>query len=326
MCAGSVTNYTGSGPYCYANSLAMVLGEAAPPPGAIEVLTGSPFGFQLIGGTMPLFDPYGWDPDRGLDAAIALLGVRCERSAGGTPEEAEARLREAALTGPVLVGPVDMGLLLHQPGTPNGNLSDHWVTVLEVEADGTVVFHDPHAHPFATLPIADFITAWEAKGIACADIPYVLRAGFVQEKVVTAEDALRRSLPAAASWLAGREDLPVPPGTLGGAAGVEALAEMADRGLDEGTRAFLAWFAIRVGARRLDDAARALNSLGLAEAAAIAAGQARLVGALQHPLVRGEDKVLADTLRRLAPSYDRLRIALVSSQAARLAAPSPMMT
>jgi hypothetical protein len=51
-----VSSYTGSGPYCYVNSLAMMLGEASPPPGVIAVLTGSPFGFVLLGGTLPLFD------------------------------------------------------------------------------------------------------------------------------------------------------------------------------------------------------------------------------------------------------------------------------
>ena len=305
-----MTHYTGSGPYCYANSLAMVLGEEAPTPGVIEVLTGSPFGFELIGGTLPLFDPYGWDPDMGLDAAIALLGYRCDKSVGGTPEEAEARLREAVASGPVLVGPVDMGLLLHQPGTPNGDGGDHFVAVLEVDDDGTVLFHDPHAHPYTTLPISDFLTAWEAKSVAYIDTPYVMRAGFTRQRTVTAEEALRQSLPDAARWLSGREDLPVPAGTLGAAAGLETLAAMADSGLDDRTRGFLAWFAIRVGARRLDDAARCLASLGLDEASAIAAGQARLVGALQFPLVRGEDRVVADGLRRLAPGYERLRIAL----------------
>src|SRR6185437_12576611 len=120
-----MTHYIGSGPYCYANSLAMVLGDGAPAPGIIEVLTGSPFGFELIGGTLPLFDPYGWDPEQGLDASMALLGVRCTASAGGTRAEAEARLREAVAVGPVLVGPVDMALLLHQPGTPGSEVSDH---------------------------------------------------------------------------------------------------------------------------------------------------------------------------------------------------------
>lgn len=80
-----MTHYIGSGPYCYANSLAMTLGASAPPPAVIEVLTGSPFGFELLGGTLPLFDPYGWDPDHGLDAAIALLGTRCTRTAGARP-------------------------------------------------------------------------------------------------------------------------------------------------------------------------------------------------------------------------------------------------
>ncbi|MFI6861077.1 hypothetical protein ACIBKZ_14440 [Streptomyces sp. NPDC050421] len=306
-----MTHYIGSGPYCYANSLAMVVGESAPPPAVIEVLTGSPFGFELLGGTLPLFDPYGWDPDHGLDAAITLLGARCARTAGGTAEVAEERLRAAAARGPVLVGPVDMGLLLHQPGTPTTDGGDHFVAVLEVDG-GTVVFHDPHGHPFTTLPVADFLVAWEAKAVGYTDAPYVMRAGFVQERQVSAEDALRASLPAAERWLAGRHDRPVPAGTLGGAAGVEALADLAEAGLDARMRGFLAHFAIRVGARRLSDAAHCLDSLGLSAAASVAAGQARLVGSLQHPVVTGDDRVAADGLRRLAATYERLRTALAS--------------
>lgn len=219
-----MTYYVGSGPYCYAHSLAMVLGETAPAPAVIEVLTGSPFGFQLSADRLPLFDPYGWDPDLGLDAAVSLLGLRCERTAGGTAEEAGERLRAAAARGPVLVGPVDMGLLLHQPGTPTGDDgADHYVVVLEAD-DGTVLFHDPHGHPYATLPVADFLAAWEAKTIDYTAAPYVMRTGFVRERQVTPEEALRRSLPDARRWLAGRDDLPVPPGTLGGAAGLAALA------------------------------------------------------------------------------------------------------
>lgn len=76
--------YIGSGPYCYTNSLSMMLGGESPTTAVIETLTGSPFGAQLIGGSLPLFDPYGWDPETGLDAAIALLGWTCERSDGGT--------------------------------------------------------------------------------------------------------------------------------------------------------------------------------------------------------------------------------------------------
>lgn len=38
----------------------MVLGPTAPPPSVTEVVTGSPFGLQLLAGRLPLFDPYGW--------------------------------------------------------------------------------------------------------------------------------------------------------------------------------------------------------------------------------------------------------------------------
>jgi hypothetical protein len=57
----------------------MALGPEAPSPSTIEVLTGSPFGFGLLAGRVPLFDPYGWDPNRGLDDAIGRLGWTCRR-------------------------------------------------------------------------------------------------------------------------------------------------------------------------------------------------------------------------------------------------------
>lgn len=221
--------YIGSGPYCYTNSLAMMLGGESPSTAVIETLTGSPFGAQLIAGSLPLFDPYGWNPESGLDAAIALLGWTCERSDGGTPAEALNRLRTACSRGPVLVGPVDMGLLLYQPGTPNADGGDHYVVVLAADQD-TIELHDPHGHPYATLPAQAFLSAWEAKAISYIDAPFVLRAGFLRHHRLTPTDALRQSLPQAERWLAGRDDLSMPPGSLGGTAAVEALADMVARG------------------------------------------------------------------------------------------------
>lgn len=51
--------YVGSGPYCYANSFAMMFREYAPSTAVIEFATGSPFGMQLVGGTLPFFSPCG---------------------------------------------------------------------------------------------------------------------------------------------------------------------------------------------------------------------------------------------------------------------------
>ncbi|MGW6705911.1 hypothetical protein ACWGDE_13620 [Streptomyces sp. NPDC054956] len=301
--------YVGSGPYCYTNSLAMMLGGEAPSTTVIETLTGSPFGAQLIAGSLPLFDPYGWHPEAGLDDAIALLGWSCERSDGGTPAEALERLRAACAHGPVLVGPVDMGLLLYQPGTPNADGGDHYVVVLAADEEG-VELHDPHGHPWATLPTRAFLSAWEAKSVAYIEAPYVLRTGFVRRRGVTPVDALRASLPGAARWLAGRDDLPMPPGSLGGAAAVEALADTVAQGTPPGIRTLLTAFGVRVGTRRLVDAAMCLEELGLSDAASIAQRQARILGGLQYPLVHGDDRAAAARLRQLAPTYAQLHAAL----------------
>ncbi|MER5642668.1 hypothetical protein ABT095_37745 [Kitasatospora sp. NPDC002227] len=301
--------YTGSGPYCFTNSLAMMLGQDAPSTAVIETLTGSPFGAQLIAGSLPLFDPYGWHPETGLDAAVELLGWSCERSDGGTPAEALDRLRAACSRGPVLVGPVDMGLLLYQPGTPNDGGGDHYVVVLAADQD-EVELHDPHGHPYATMPAQAFLGAWEGKGISYIDAPFVLRTDFVRQRLVAPLDALRRSLPRAARWLAGRDELPMPPGSLGGAAAVEALAELVAQGTPPGIRTLLTAFGVRVGARRLNDAAVCLASLGLSDAAAVTQRQARLLGGLQYPLVHGDDQAAAARLRLLAPTYAELHAAL----------------
>jgi hypothetical protein len=300
----AMDSYVGSGPYCYVNSLAMMLGEASPPPGVIEVLTGSPFGFVLLGGTLPLFDPYGWTPEIGLDSAVELLGWTCSRSDSNDPAEALAGLIAALATGPVLAGPLDMGLLLYQPGTP-ADFGDHYLVVLGIE-DDTVLLHDPHGHPYATLPVEVFLRAWRGAGVPYTEASHVLRAGFAVRDKVSAPDALRRSLPAAVAWLAGRADVTVPPGTLGGAEAVERFAEQVEAGLPDGVREHLAYFAIRVGARRLADAATCLASLDLSTASAITTEQARLVGSLQYPLVTGDSKAVASSLRGLASTYSQL--------------------
>ncbi|SMC71111.1 hypothetical protein [Kibdelosporangium aridum] len=276
-----MTRYIGSGPYCYANCLAMLTGAT---PAVIETLTGSPFGAQ-IEGTQPYFDPCGWHPEIGVDAALSLLGWSCRRETGGDPL---ARLR--AVTGPVMVGPVDMELLSYQ--TAGGG--DHYVLLLEATED-IVVLHDPHGHPYATLPVAGFVAAWEGKAVTYCDEPFVTRSAFVRDRVVSEVDALAASIPQAIRWLDGA---------------TEAVRSMASQVLTPDARSLLAVFGIRLGARRLADAALSLRMLGFAQAAEIADIQARLVGSLQYPLVTGNDPAVLDGLRRLAPTYNQLREAL----------------
>jgi hypothetical protein len=295
--------YIGSGPYCYSNSLAMVLGSDAPPPSAIEVLTGAPFGFH-VGGGLAWFDPLGWSPDTGLDMTLDLLGWTCDRRSGGSAADAVERLRD--VEGPVLVGPVEFGLLLHHPGSGEVLDSDHFVVVTAV-ADGVVHFHDPHGFPFATLPVDEFRAAWKSVTFGYPAEPFTMRTGFRRVREVTVADALRASLPGARRLLTPDGESP--------AEAVERLAGLVAAGLPARHATHLVHFAVRVGTRRLADAADWLARLGLDGPAAVAERQARLVGGLQHPLVRDDRDSAVELLRRLAPTYAELAAELVASGA-----------
>ena len=301
--------YLGSGPYCYSNCLAMMLGPHAPSPSVIEVLTGSPFGVELIAGEQPQFNPYGWDPDLGLDAAIDLLGWACQRAGASDAAEALAALLAVVERGPALVGPVEMGLLLHQPCSGTPIQADHFVVVFAVEGD-LIRFHDPHGYPYASLPTAAFLAAWRAETIGYAATRYPMRHGFTRTRQVTDLEALRSSLPAAVNWLTDRHDPARPGDCLGGAAAVERLADMVGADLPAHIQGLLTAFGIRVGTRRLGDAATALTRLGMPAAATIATRQASLLGSLQYDLVAGSTSTAASTLRHLASGYQRLREAM----------------
>ncbi|WP_158894952.1 hypothetical protein [Amycolatopsis anabasis] len=281
--------YVGGGPYCYASSLSMILGDQAPPPATLEVLTGSPFGLSFEG-DLPFFDPPGWDPEVGIAAALDLLGWTCERTSAASGAEAIDRLRAA--TEPVLAGPVEMGLFRHQPGSGEAIGADHYVVVLGIE-DGLVRFHDPHGHPHATLPVEEFAAAWRTDAIGYPCESFTLRGGFRRVRRVEPDDAVRAAMVVAADRLPGSAEAAL------------RLADLVEAGPSDELRGHLVHFAVRLGARRLADAA---DVLGEFERVAESLGtQARLVGALQYPLTTGDDGSAARLLRTLAPGYERLR-------------------
>ena len=300
--------YVGSGPYCYANAFAMMFGVDAPSTAVIEFATGSPFGMQMIGGKLPFFDPYGWDPKAGFEDALAALGWTSSVTSGGSAEDALARLEVALRDGPVWLGPVEMGHLHHQPGMRGPIGADHYLVVLAVENE-RVLMHDPQGYPYASLPLGDFMAAWRAETLSYGK-PYTLRTGFTRVAEISELDTIRRSLPAAGRWLSMAGAGEMPPGSLGNGAAALALANLLERGGDEDLRGHLVRFAVRVGARRAGDAATCLARVGYHEAAEIAGEQARLIGSLQHPLTTGDDRAAAAALRSLAPTYERLHAAL----------------
>lgn len=300
--------YVGNGPYCYANSFAMLLGTRSPSTAVIEVTSGGPFGMQLIGGKTVFFDAYGWTPELGCDRALTAIGWTADKTSGGTEPEALERLRAAVTQGPVWVGPLEMGYLRHQPEMTGPIGAGHFVVVLDLNAD-RVLIHDPQGFPYAEVPVDDFLTAWRADTLAYGD-PYTMRTGFEQMAQVTDADAIRSIIPAARDHLAQVTDHTMPPGSLGNADAAYQAADLVGAGAQNGLREDLIYFAVRVGARRLNDTATCLALAGYSDAATIAARQARLVGSLQHPLVTGNFPKAAAALRELAPTYQRLKAAL----------------
>lgn len=300
--------YVGSGPYCYANSFAMMFGKDAPSTAVIELATCSPFGMQLVGGALPFFDPYGWTPDAGFGAALDAMGWTSTATSGGSTDDALERLRMELIHGPVWVGPVEMGWLRYQPGMNGPIGADHYLVVLAIEGD-CLRLHDPQGYPYATLPIGDFLEAWRAESIDYG-LPFTMRANFRRIRVVQEEDVIRATLPAATRWLSMQWQENLPDGTLGNGEAAAALASMIETACDENLRGHLIHFAVRVGVRRLADAATCLARVRCREAAQVLSEQAVLVGSLQYLLSTGRDAEAATVLRRLAGTYQPLSAAL----------------
>ena len=295
-----VSAYVGSGPYCYANTLTMVA-EDGWRPGLVETLTGSPFGFQMVG-PLPLFDPPGWDPDTGLDQALTLLGWESDRETFPSADEAFQRLSALCKNGPVFVGPLEMGLLLHQPGSDRPIGADHFVAVLDAGPDG-VTMHDPQGHPYAWLPRDAFLAAWGSDTIGYGTGRFPLRTNFRTVAVRTQQDAARDLLPLAYRWARG-DDAPAG----GNAEGLRNLADRADAGLGSPALPVLQNFSLRLGARRRVDAATELAAWP--EVAGVLDRQARALGQAQFAALRGHSSDLAAAFRQVADLQDDLVDAL----------------
>ena len=287
----------------------MMLGEAAPPVGAVETLTASPFGFQLLGGELPLFDPYGWNPDLGLDQAIELLGYRCRGTTHKTAADALAGLESALAAGPVLVGPVDMGLLAHQPGSDRAAGADHFVVAL-ASGEGSIRFHDPQGLRRPYCPLRSSSTRGApSRSATSRRTPSSCATDFERVSCISTQEALNASLDLARNWALSRDELPVPPGTLGGRAAYEQFADQLLT-VSPGILDLLSHFSIPVGARRRGDAAMCFEATGSSDLAERFAEQAVTLGSLQYAAVLGDGATLVRGCRRLGELHDDLIAAL----------------
>ena len=161
--------YVGNGPYCYANSAAMLLESAGESvePRLIEVLSGVGLGAFWVAESQTLFlSGLVSAPDVGLSRSFGLLGFKVEEEAESDGDAIPLDALHLQLTkGPVLLGPLDMGELFYRPNATGANGADHFVLALHLE-DGAVVVHDPAGYPAMPLGVEALDRAWRADLIA----------------------------------------------------------------------------------------------------------------------------------------------------------------
>ena len=128
--------YVGNAPYCYANSAAMLLKSIGEDihPGKIEVLTGVGLGaIWQDDGLFWLSNPYS-PPDVGLSAALGILGFQFVEGSSEKPDPCPLEeLEELLQTGPVVLGPLDMGYLDYLPFSAPG--ADHFVLAYQIASE-----------------------------------------------------------------------------------------------------------------------------------------------------------------------------------------------
>lgn len=299
--------YRGKSEYCYANSAAMLLASAGHQvsPATIEVLTGMGIGATWIEATDSLFFDLS-SPDVGISRAFTALGYAVQETAQSAPiPDPMPALIEALRVGPVMLGPLSLGLLPYNPQMRGEQGADHYVFAYAADA-GHIVLHDPWGFPCIPISVEALRQAWQA-----SDIEYkrgYYRSWRAPQQIAhpSSQDLFDRALAVIQGVYNQDEPLLQRAGL---ATGAEALHQVANRcregKMTRAGREFLTGFSLPLAARRALDYSQFLapHHPGLA---ATQADKATALGQCQSLLV-SQDGAFADALDRVAASETAFR-------------------
>ena len=295
--------YFGDVSLCYTNSLAMALDSVGVDvrPEYLEALMVMGNGASIMKDDPrhPLVFFDNGEPDVSISNCLRMLGFAWEDFfvEGPTTDLTEVRDRLARMleSGPVVAGPLDMGLLTYNPNFHGLGGVDHFVCVLGLDG-GRVHLHDPAGFPCMSMDFDDFAKAWEARAISFRRGSFSMWGAFTRVREPTQEEVYRE----VSSIMRKRYDA-------GEQGVIRSYAEaIRHNGMSPQQKGIHQYFSFRLAAARSLYAARFLadhdpERAQIKERIASLFGQAHL-----HNLTE-DNLALADTLGRIAELDDRFR-------------------
>ncbi len=294
--------------YCYANSTAMLLasiGETVSPR-LIEALSGVGLGAFQTPDSLPFFSGLAGLPDKGISAALDILGFACEESAA---EQAEPdpidRLPTLLQRSAVILGPLDMQHLTYNPLRPLFPGVDHFVLALEMQ-DDRLRLHDPAGFAHALIGRDELKAAWRADAIAYKRGHYRYWTEPRRDRDVSDSDLQHRALAFFRGLYAEAEALAAQNGAKIDGELIRDWSRMiAGNGFDPGQLGHLTRFALPLGAKRAMDYAAFFDPF-MPALAALKRRQAQAFGACLSHVVAQDRNRASDTLLRLAEIEDEI--------------------
>ena len=302
----SMIEYVGNAPYCYANSAAMLLksiGEDIQP-GKIEVLTGVGLGaIWQDDGLFWLSNPYS-PPDVGLSAALGILGFQFVEGSSEAPDPCPLEeLEELLQTGPVVLGPLDMGYLDYLPFSAPG--ADHFVLAYQI-ANEYVFLHDPEGFPNVSLPFSKLADAWKAERVDYRRGYYRYWTAPARGESTDEDEIYARGIEHFTACYQQSEEIAAEIGWTFGPRAVTALADRAEsQDLPKFLIRMMKTFHFCLGARRALDYAVFFDSRN-SQLAEIKRDQARLLGHCHRLAAESDWAQLAVELKQFAMTEDAI--------------------
>ena len=295
--------YFGDVSLCYTNSLAMALDSFGfdVRPERLEALMVMGNGASVVEDDphhpIVFFD--NGMPDASISNCLRMLGFTWEDFFVEEPvadlAEVRDRLTRMLKKGPVVAGPLDMGLLTYNPNYQGLGGVDHFVCVLGLDG-GRVHLHDPAGFPYMSMDFEDFAKAWEARAISYRRGSFSMWGGFTRVREPEGEEVYRE----VSSIMRKRYEASE-------AGVIRSYAEAIRRnGMSPQQQGIHQYFSFRLAAARNIYAARFLADHD-AERAQIKERIASLFGQAHLHNLTEDNLALADTLGRIAELDNRFR-------------------